>query len=390
MMPPAAPPQAIRALEDSLLHRVLEVSGSLQRWPRRRVLALMAANAVMIAFAWSGPYPSGVALGAGALTLGACLAGWALCALLPRAGRSFGPDQPPALGLMLVLAVLGLLFGVLGAPLWLLALADALLLLVAAYATWIEPMRLGVTQQRLALFAPGSAPPLRVLHLGDLHLERITARERALQAAIAQLRPDVIVFSGDLVNLSYRRDPHTHAALRELLDGWRAPLGVFLVPGTPTVEQLDDVAAWVTGLDHITLLPGRTVVIDAPAGRLAISGMITTHLLEIDRAEVARLGRELPPGLPALLLAHAPDVAPEAAAAGFRWMLCGHTHGGQIRLPLIGALLTSSHYGRRFVMGRHTLGAMTLYTTRGIGMEGLGAPRARLLCPPEIVLWEIT
>lgn len=388
-MRPAAPPQATRALEDSLLHRMLEGSDALQRWPRQVVLTLMTANAAVIAFAWSGLHPAGTALAAGALTLGACLAAWALCALLPRAGRSFGPDQPPALALMLVFAVLGLLAGALGAPLWALALATALLLLLAGYATWMEPQRLGVTRQALALFSSTGAP-LRVLHLSDLHLERITPRERKLQAAIDQLRPDVIVFTGDLVNLSCRRDPLTHAALREVLNGWRAPLGVFLVPGTPTVEQLEDVAAWTAGLDHLTLLPGRTVIVNAPAGRLAISGMITTHLLEIDRAEAARLGRELPPGLPALLLSHSPDVGPEAAAAGFHWMLCGHTHGGQIRLPLIGALLTSSHYGRRFVMGRHALGGMTLYTLRGIGMEGLGAPRARLLCPPEIALWEIT
>jgi predicted MPP superfamily phosphohydrolase len=82
-------------------------------------------------------------------------------------------------------------------------------------------------------------------------------------------------------------------------------------------------------------------------------------------------------------------VAPEAAEIGFDWYLCGHTHGGQIRLPLIGALFSSSRLGRRFVMGRYTVGKLQLYVTRGVGMEGLGAPRARFLCPPEIVLWEI-
>ena len=90
-----------------------------------------------------------------------------------------------------------------------------------------------------------------------------------------------------------------------------------------------------------------------------------------------------------LLLMHPPDIAPEANDAGIDLYFCGHTHGGQIRFPLVGAVFSSSHLGNQFIMGRYELGNMTLYTARGVGMEGLGAPRARFLCPPEIVLWEI-
>lgn len=90
-----------------------------------------------------------------------------------------------------------------------------------------------------------------------------------------------------------------------------------------------------------------------------------------------------------LLLTHAPDIAPDADALGIDLYLCGHTHGGQIRLPLIGALASASHLGKRFVMGRYEMVNATVYTSRGVGMEGLGAPRARFLCPPEIILWEI-
>ena len=57
-----------------------------------------------------------------------------------------------------------------------------------------------------------------------------------------------------------------------------------------------------------------------------------------------------------------------------------------MRLPLIGPLLTASQLGRRFVMGHYTLGRTHLYVTRGIGFEGLAAPRVRLLCPPEVAV----
>jgi predicted MPP superfamily phosphohydrolase len=80
---------------------------------------------------------------------------------------------------------------------------------------------------------------------------------------------------------------------------------------------------------------------------------------------------------------------PEAARAGVDLFLAGHTHGGQIRLPLIGAVVTSSIYWKRYEMGLYTQGHTWLYVSRGIGMEGLGAPRARFLCPPEIELFEL-
>jgi hypothetical protein len=69
---------------------------------------------------------------------------------------------------------------------------------------------------------------------------------------------------------------------------------------------------------------------------------------------------------------------------------CGHTHGGQIRLPLLGALITSSELGKRYEMGRYKEKGTTLYVSRGLGMEGLGAPRARFLSPPEVILWNLS
>ncbi|HRE25551.1 MAG TPA: hypothetical protein PK954_02860, partial [Anaerolineales bacterium] len=90
-----------------------------------------------------------------------------------------------------------------------------------------------------------------------------------------------------------------------------------------------------------------------------------------------------------ILLYHSPDLAPDAAELGIDLQLSGHTHAGQIRLPGFGPLMTGSLYGRALESGRKQLDGLTLYVTRGIGLEGKGAPRMRLLCPPEIILWEI-
>jgi predicted MPP superfamily phosphohydrolase len=377
------------SLEESQLHKILVGTNRLQDLPTYNLAALMALNALVVGWVWASHSPE-VGIAAGALLLAASLSNWALLWLLPRTGRSFGPEKPSALALTLLLALVLAIIGFFAtAPTALIAalLAAVGVTLAVFYATWIEPFRLGLTRQTLTK-SGANAVSLRLLHVGDLHLERETARERKLNALIEQVKPDLILFSGDFVNLSYTWDAQAKEDIRRVIGAWKAPLGVYCVPGTPVVEPLPRVLEFVEGLDNLSLLPNRWKTVETEGGSIHIFGHITTHDLPTDRKSLEEA--QFPPGDGfKVILSHAPDVAPEAAAAGFDLYLCGHTHGGQIRLPLIGAVFSSSHLGKRFIMGRYQVGTMTLYTTRGIGMEGFGAPRARFFCPPEIVLWEI-
>jgi predicted MPP superfamily phosphohydrolase len=357
-------------MEESLLHRILVATNRWQELPTAYVAGSLVFNALLVALAWAG---RGVeqALIMGGFTLAAGFAAWEALRELPRAGLSFGPDKPSALALGAVMALTLAGLGVLYAPVWLAGLAGIGIVGLTFYATHIEPFRIGVTEQSLDV--DGWQGEIRLLHVGDLHVERVTEREGRLNALIDAIKPDVIVFSGDFVNLSYTHDEAAKAAIRTVIGAWRAPLGVYAVPGTPIVEPLTRVLTFVEGTG-VDLLANRWQTVETPAGALHILGMITTHDLPTDRAA----------------LADKLDVAPEAAESGkIDLYLCGHTHGGQIRLPLIGAIFSSSQLGKRFIMGRYDLQRMTLYTTRGVGVEGLGAPRARLLCPPEIVLWTL-
>ena len=89
---------------------------------------------------------------------------------------------------------------------------------------------------------------------------------------------------------------------------------------------------------------------------------------------------------PSVLLYHSPEMMPLVQQHDVDLYLCGHTHGGQVRLPLYGAVLTSTVTGKRYEMGRYDENGTTLYVSRGIGLEGLSAPRLRLFCPPEMTL----
>ncbi len=378
-------------LEKSRLHQVLVLTNQMQALPVSLVALTFAVESALAGAFWLGQGLR-TALLITASLLAACAINSVLLRALPETGRSFGPDKPTALALGTAQMLIALLLGLLSAPPAAALILIALVSAIAYYATWIEPFNVTLTHETFSARAwqprERKGVCLSLLHVSDLHVERTTTRERRVNALIAALQPDLIVFSGDFVSLSYTDDPRSKADIRAILGGWHAPLGVYCVPGTPVVEPLTRVREFVAGLDNITLLVNEWRTVETPCGALQILGLITTHDLEIDRAALAQMMASAPEDGVKLLLTHAPDIAPEAAAAGFDLYLCGHTHGGQMRLPVIGALLSSSQLGKRFVMGRYQVDQMTVYTSRGLGMEGYGAPRARLLCPPEIIFWK--
>ena len=365
----------------SRFHKVLVLTNDFQRLPALFLALILLVLIGIVALFWidtSVPIAYAVAV---SFT-------WGMLWMLPRAGRSFGPEKASTFAHAILMLVMLALLALLNAQTWLAYLVILSLTGIAFYSTWFEPFVLGVTQETLK--TPGwSGEPLRLLHIGDLHLERISPRERRLNQLIEQLQPDVIVFSGDFVNLSYTDDPQTFNDIREIIGAWCAPYGVYCVPGTYTVEPLERVKQFVSGLDNLELLLDSWKTVEVGQGRLHILGMVTRHILQDDQKAFAHLMQSAPEGGTKLLLTHAPDVAYDADTAGFDLYLCGHTHGGQIRFPLIGAVFSGSHLGMDFVMGRRDLEHTTVYTTRGVGLEGYGAPRARFLCPPEIILWTI-
>ena len=313
------------------------------------------------------------------------LSDWALLAALPRRGVSYGPARPPTLLLAFMRLVFALLPPVLGMALQ--AVGTALVV----YGFWIEPRRLGMTRQRLNSPKLHGRQPLRLLHLGDLHAEiATTERERKLLALVREAQADVIVFSGDFLNLSYLQDPRAHAVARRVLSELHAPLGVYAVSGSPAVDWPEVVGPLLEPLSNVRWLQDETVVLRHNGHCLRLVGLTCTHKPFLDGPRLQSvLAADSTPDAFTVLLYHTPDLAPEAAEAGIDMQLSGHTHGGQVRLPLFGAIITGSLYGKRYEAGRIQEDGLTLYVLRGIGLEGKGAPRVRLLCPPEIVLWEL-
>jgi predicted MPP superfamily phosphohydrolase len=310
------------------------------------------------------------------------LVDWVLIALLPRFEKSYGPPKPPTL----ILALLRMVFAFIPFPAALIFQFVGTILVI--YAFWIEPHYIQVSRHRLTSpkLVPGK--PVRVLHLGDLHIEHITRRERQLNQLINELKPDMILFSGDIINLSYLEDPRAWRDAREILSGWQAPAGVYVVTGSPAVDLEHLFPRLIDGMPF-TWLKEDCLEIQVNGQNINVMGITCSHKPFIDGPIIEALSGRVN-GNFTILVYHTPDLAPNAANTGvIDLQVSGHTHGGQLRLPGYGALFAASLYGKRFESGRKQVGKMTLYVTRGIGLEGKAAPRIRFLCPPEIILWEI-
>jgi uncharacterized protein len=312
------------------------------------------------------------------------LGDWVTILLLPRLGKSFGPPKPP----VFLLAMLRAPFALLPFPWWILVelIGTALVL----YGFWVEPHRLTLTLETLKSPKLGFQKPLRVLHLADIHVERITNRERNLVDMVKALAPDLILFSGDFLNLSYTQDALAQEHVRSVLVELDAPLGVFAVSGSPAVDPPEVVGKLLDGIPNIRWLRSERAVIEHEGKQIEIVGLDCTHRPFIDAPNLERTLNASGTQTFRILVYHTPDLAPEASQLGIDLQLSGHTHGGQVRIPFYGAVYAASLYGKKFESGRRQVGDMTLYVSRGIGLEGGGAPRLRFNCAPEITLWELS
>jgi hypothetical protein len=206
------------AVEGSPLDRLISEGVRIQSIPGIVFAALLfTLSSVFSRFDWTSSL----------ILWGFYLADWALLAASPRLDISFGPPKPP----VLLLALLRAPFVLLPPPWWL--IVEGLGTLLVVYGFWVEPSRLFVTRETLQTSKLNLKSPLRILHVGDLHIERASIRERKLVECARKLEPDLILFSGDLLSYSNVDDQLARTVARDVLSSLRAPLGVYAVAGSP-------------------------------------------------------------------------------------------------------------------------------------------------------------
>ncbi len=250
--------------------------------------------------------------------------------------------------------------------------------LCMAQGYFVEPYWLDVNE--VVIFSdklPAGAGPIRIVHISDLHCDPKIRLEDKLPQVIAELKPDLIAFTGDAINSQAGLD-NFRRCISELTK--IAP--VYAVKGNWDVWYFPEIDR--LGGTDVKLLRGDVVELELRGAKLNIAGV------DYDATSTAR---RVLAGLDAdafnVFLYHTPDMIFELADGGVDLCLSGHTHGGQIALPFYGAIITLSRYGKRFESGLKKVDDTHMYVSRGIGMEGGRAPRVRFWSRPEVTLIKI-
>lgn len=261
--------------------------------------------------------------------------------------------------------------------------AEIAIIVLASLATagaiiffwWFSNSKFSVTEYEVE--SPKINLPFRIVHLSDLHAKRFGAKNKRLVAAVKKARPDIIVFTGDIIHL-YRK-PGEEAAIE-------------------LVEQLSCVAPfyYVSGNHEMRYKNYREFSVKlADAGAVILENeYVMTHGVALVGLGCANLKNnkifEITPEFDCfkILLAHEPQYLTRYARAGYDLVLSGHAHGGQWRMPFTGQGVYAPGQGLLpdLTSGEHICGSTLMIISRGLGNSEFPL---RIFNRPEVLVIDV-
>lgn len=234
---------------------------------------------------------------------------------------------------------------------------------------WIEVKVITIRTEKLA------EASFRLVQISDLHCDKKMRNEQRLVELINNMEPDIIVFTGDALN-TLEALPRFKNTMKSL----KANLAKLAVCGDfDPGHNLNLFGS--TGFD---LLDRKTVTLQNNGEEICVTGLCREYF-----SSFGELLKSVPENNFSIFLYHCTCFVEDLGNLNVDLYLCGHTHGGQVALPIYGALVTFSKYGKKYESGLYELNNTILYVNRGIGMKGGTVPRVRFLARPEITVFDI-
>lgn len=250
---------------------------------------------------------------------------------------------------------------------------------LSAYAHLVEPYQYRVSQTDIQIRnLPKAFDGFRITQLTDLHHSRIVGLEeiRRVVRLAQETKPDLFVLTGDYTT-SYRRFIEPCA---EVLSALQAPEGVWAVLGNHDHYTDPELTTRALIRNHISVLANLNTSLYRGSDVLQLAGIDDWTWAATDWSK-ALAG--LRPSLPTILLSHQPRVLDFPETKNVSLILSGHTHGGQIDLPLIGSPARFATEDLKYARGLFRKGKTQLYVSSGTGVIGLPV---RLGVRPEIAV----
>jgi predicted MPP superfamily phosphohydrolase len=225
---------------------------------------------------------------------------------------------------------------------------------------------------------PAGFQDFSIAHISDLHCDRLEDVKR-LEEAVDIINGgccEIVAITGDYFSTPKALNKYLYDCAR-ILGQIKCKNGIFSVTGNHDYwvplnklrSKLED--------KGICFLDNESFILDYGGKRINLIGVSS---LWMERDDVPKAFRYVDKA-PTILLAHHPDIALKAAPYSPALLLCGHTHGGQIRLPLYGPILRFTRLQKRYYAGLNTFSGFFIYTNRGLGTF---YPKSRIFCPPEV------
>ena len=265
--------------------------------------------------------------------------------------------------------------------------SGALVAGLGLYSSLIARHEISIPAQRIFIDdLPTAFVGYRIVQLSDFHLEEFTEPfflERVIQH-VNRLEADLVLLTGDFItrgSLNFLFEHHAATRCAEILATIRCPQK-FAVLGNHDVAVSASMVTAALQAEGLPVLHNRYDTLTVRGDTLHIAGTADPGT---DRPDLNTAIPATPKG-PVLLMSHAPDyadfVTSHPRGRSVSLMLSGHSHGGQVRLPVLGPLVLPP-LGRKYVEGLFRFNRMQLYVNRGLGTVGIPI---RLNCPPEITL----
>jgi hypothetical protein len=275
--------------------------------------------------------------------------------------------------LLMLPAALAIQAGMPRGATWVLAGVIALVLGADAVLGWPRLRKRVVRVEGL----PPELEGYRIGQISDVHCGPHTPEHRVASwvKRLNALDLDLVTVTGDLIT---HGSSHVEAVARAL-GGLRAKDGAFACMGNH--DYFTDGEHLIRELERrgLTVLRNRGVLVERGGARLYVAGVDDTWT---SRDDISRALRGRPQGAPTVLLAHDPELFPEAQARDVDLTLSGHTHGGQLGVPGV-RRLSLARFITRWTAGLYRQGRSWLYVNRGVGTTG---PPARLGAPAELAV----
>jgi predicted MPP superfamily phosphohydrolase len=236
---------------------------------------------------------------------------------------------------------------------------------------WIEVKTVEIPTTKLHQTA------IRLVQISDTHCTIRPLSEKKVVEIINDLKPDIIVFTGDSANNS-----RGLKRFKETMKALEARLGKFAVRGN--IDAVFWPGVDIFGGTGFVELDGNSIEINKDGEEIWITGVTREKEDKIDDVL-----KKVPDDSFSVFLYHFPDLVEDLNGLNVDLYLAGHTHGGQIAMPFYGAIITLSKFGKKYESGEYKVGNIVLYVNRGLGLASGFNPKMRFFARPEITVFDL-